>query len=107
MEKWMGIEPYRMMALTELASKVTKQMISGAWHLTYEEMGIVLGMIRYGIEESQRVNRKLQEAGEACPAGQTEGRGKDVPENRGVKEAHEKQPEKAAAENRPDRIGDG
>ncbi len=67
MKEWMGIEPYRMGVLTDLASKVTKQMISGAWRLTYEEMEIVLGMIRYGIEESQKVNRKLQEAEEALP----------------------------------------
>lgn len=107
MEKWMGIEPYRMGVLTDLASKVTRQMLSGAWHLTYEEMGIVLGMIRYGIEESQRVNRELQEAGVVCAAGRTERRRENVPENRGAKEAHEEQPEKAAAENRADGIGDG
>lgn len=107
MEEWMGITPYRMGTLADLASKVTKQMISGAWHLTYEEMGIVLGMIRYGIEESQRVNRKLQEAEEACAARQTDRREEDVPENRGTEEAHEDQPEKAAAENRPDGIGEG
>ena len=67
MEEWMGITPYRMGILAELASKVTKQMISGAWHLTYEEMEIVLGMIRYGIEESQKVNQKLREAEGALP----------------------------------------
>lgn len=84
MEKWMEITPYRMGTLADLASKVTKQMISGAWHLTYEEMEIVLGMIRYGVEESQKVNRKLQESEEACAARQTERREEDVPENRGV-----------------------
>lgn len=53
-----GITPYRMQNLMDIAAKVVKIMVTGAWHLSFEEMEIVLGMVRHGIEESKRKNMK-------------------------------------------------
>ena len=44
------ITPFRMQALMEIAARVVKIMVTGAWHLTFEEMEIVLGMIQREIE---------------------------------------------------------
>lgn len=61
MEENTGITPYRMGVLMDLASKASKQMISGAWHLTYDEMEIVLRLIQCGIDESKMKNQKENE----------------------------------------------
>ena len=53
MKRMEEITPYRMAQLTEAASKITKAMVTGVWHLTFEEMEIVLGMVQYGIEQSK------------------------------------------------------
>lgn len=58
MEAYTEITPYRMNNLMDIAGKVTKQMISGAWHLTYNEMEIVLRLIQCGIDESRAQNEK-------------------------------------------------
>ena len=58
MEERMEITPYRMGTLMNLANKVTKQMLSGAWHLTYDEMEAVLSLIQCGINESREMNEK-------------------------------------------------
>ena len=58
MEEQMEITPYRMGTLMNLANKVTKQMLSGAWHLTYDEMEAVLSLIQCGINESREMNEK-------------------------------------------------
>jgi hypothetical protein len=54
------ITPYRMGCLMDLANKVTKQMISGAWHLTYNEMELILKIIQYGIDESREQNKAVK-----------------------------------------------
>lgn len=54
------ITPYRMGKLMELAHKVTKQMMAGAWSLTYEEMEIVLKLIQYGVDKSREANERLK-----------------------------------------------
>lgn len=56
------ITPYRMGTLMTLADKVTKQMLSNACHLTYDEMEIVLNLIRYGINESRDMNKRQEES---------------------------------------------
>lgn len=50
------ITPFRMQVLMEIAARVVKIMVTGAWHLTFEEMEIVLGMIQREIEESRKKN---------------------------------------------------
>lgn len=59
--------PFRMQVLMDVAARVVKLMVTGAWHLSFEEMDIVLDHVRYGIEQSKKRN----EEGEAL----------DVPEN--------------------------
>lgn len=52
------ISPFRMNQLMEAASKVTKLMVTGVWHLTFEEMEVVLSLVQCGIEESKEKNQK-------------------------------------------------
>lgn len=52
------ISPFRMNQLMEVSSKVTKLMVNGVWHLTFEEMEVVLSLIRCGMEESREKNQK-------------------------------------------------
>ena len=53
--------PFRMQVLMEIAARVVKIMVTGAWHLTFEEMEIVLGMIQREIEESRKKNGERSE----------------------------------------------
>lgn len=53
MNNGMRMEPFRMACLMEVAAKVAKQMTTGVWHLTFEEMEIVLAMIQREIKESK------------------------------------------------------
>lgn len=55
------ITPFRMQALMEIAARVVKIMVTGVWHLTFEEMEIVLGMIQREIEESRKKNGERSE----------------------------------------------
>ena len=55
------ITPFRMQALMEIAARVVKIVVTGAWHLTFEEMEIVLGMIQREIEESRKKNGERSE----------------------------------------------
>lgn len=55
------ITPFRMQALMEIAARVVKIMVTGAWHLTFEEMEIVLGMIQREIEEIRKKNGERSE----------------------------------------------
>lgn len=55
------ITPFRMQALMEIAARVVKIMVTGAWHLTFEEMEIVLDMIKREIEESRKKNGERSE----------------------------------------------
>ena len=81
MEERMEITPYRMGTLMNLANKVTKQMLSGAWHLTYDEMEAVLSLIQCGINESREMNEKwkssMKEGTERSEPRAMEGSGKD------------------------------
>ena len=43
------ISPYRLSQLMKAASKITDQMVSAVWHLTFDEMDTVLDLVRYGI----------------------------------------------------------
>lgn len=52
-EKRTEITPYQIQQCIEVASKVLKQMNTGIWHLSYEEMGLVLELIRFGMEKSR------------------------------------------------------
>ena len=55
------ITPFRMQILMEIAARVVKTMVTGAWHLTFEEMEIVLDMIKREIEESRKKNGERSE----------------------------------------------
>ena len=81
MEERKEITPYRRGTLMSLANKVTKQMLSNACHLSYDEMEVVLNLIRCGINESREMNDKWKEAGkDGAGSGESrveEGSGKD------------------------------
>jgi len=49
------ITPFRMNQLIKVASKVSEQMVNGIFHLTYDEIYIVLDLIRMAAERSQDV----------------------------------------------------
>jgi len=49
------ITPFRMNQLIKVASKVSEQMVNGIFHLTYDEIYIVLDLIRVAAERSQDV----------------------------------------------------
>ena len=43
-----------MQLLMEVAAKAVKIMTTGVWHLSFDEMDIVLEYIRYGIDAYKR-----------------------------------------------------
>ena len=45
----------------EIAGKATKQITSGVWHLTFEEMEVILDMIAEGIVRSREQNERKEE----------------------------------------------
>ena len=49
-----GIGPFRMQLLMEVAAKAVKIMTTGVWHLSFDELYIVLEYIRYGIDAYKR-----------------------------------------------------
>lgn len=50
--------PFRMQVLMDVAARVVKLMVTGVWHLSFEEMDMVLALVRHGIDESNERNRK-------------------------------------------------
>lgn len=72
------ITPFRMQVLMEAAARIVKIMVTGAWHLSFEEMDMVLALVRHGMEESLERNKGGGE--------------EDVLKNRGNEENHEIQP---------------
>lgn len=77
--------PFRMQVMMDVAARIVKIMVTGVWHLSFEEIDMVLALVRHGIDESKERNRK--------------GDCEDVLKNRRTEENHEGQPEEA----RPDR----
>lgn len=69
------ITPFRMQVLMDVAARIVKVMVTGAWHLSFEEMDMVLALVRNGMDESVKRNMK--------------GERKDVFENSGTKEDDE------------------
>ena len=69
------ITPFRMQVLMDVAARIVKVMVTGAWHLSFEEMDMVLALVRNGMDESVKRNMK--------------GELKDVFENSGTKENDE------------------
>lgn len=57
-EAFQKITLFRMQVLMDLAARVVKLMTTGAWHLTFEEMDMVLDYVRYGIEQSRKKNQE-------------------------------------------------
>lgn len=55
------ITPFKLLILLEIAAKVVKMMTVSTWHLTFDEMDIVMGFIRQGIEEARRQNEEVRE----------------------------------------------
>ncbi len=74
-----GIGPFRMQLLMEVAAKAVKIMTTGVWHLSFDEMDIVLEYIRYGIDAYRRKHEEEKN---------------NVPENQRVKKDHEECSEK-------------
>ena len=62
-----GVGPYRMQLLMEGAAKAVKIMTPGAWHLSFDEMDIILDYIRCGIDAYKR---KYEEDRESVPENQ-------------------------------------
>ena len=54
-----------MQTLMDVAAKVTKMMVNGVWHLTFDEMDFVLNQVRHGMQESVERNEKIKEE-QAC-----------------------------------------
>lgn len=54
------ITTFRMNQLMSVAAKVVNVMVNGVWHLTYEEMEIVLNIVRNMIEETLDKNEKFK-----------------------------------------------
>lgn len=52
------ITPFRLQVLMDVASKCVKSMNSGVWHLTLEEMELVVEHIKIGIEKSKECNTR-------------------------------------------------
>ncbi|MFR6218867.1 MAG: hypothetical protein ACLUKO_18875 [Enterocloster bolteae] len=52
------ITPFRMQVLMDVAARIVKVMVTGAWHLSFEEMDMVLALVRNGMDESARRNMK-------------------------------------------------
>ena len=52
------ITPFRMQVLIDVAARIVKVMVTGAWHLSFEEMDMVLALVRNGMDESARRNMK-------------------------------------------------
>lgn len=48
-----GITPYRMAQLVKVASNVADKMITGVWHLSYQEIDIVMDILHAAIERSR------------------------------------------------------
>ena len=42
-----GIGPFRMQLLMEVAAKAVKIMTTGVWHLSFDEMDVVLDPVRH------------------------------------------------------------
>ncbi len=57
-EIFQEVTPYRLQALMDLAARVVKLMTTGVWHLTFEEMDIVLNYIQYRMEQSRKKNQE-------------------------------------------------
>ena len=52
------ITPFRMQVLMDVAARIVKVMVTGAWHLSFEEMEMVLALVRNGMDESVKRNMK-------------------------------------------------
>ena len=63
--------PFRMQILMDVAARVVKIMVTGAWHLSFEEMDLVLDYVRCGIETSRKKNE--EEDGNVFKDRKTEG----------------------------------
>ena len=61
------IGPYRMQLLMEVDANAVKIMTTGAWHLSFDEMDIILDYIRCGIDAYKR---KYEEERENVPENQ-------------------------------------
>lgn len=64
MDEKAKITPFKLQILLEIAAKVVKMMTVSTWHLTFDEMDIVMGFIRFirqGIEEARRQNEEVKE----------------------------------------------
>ncbi len=59
------ITPFKMQILLEIAAKAVKMIVSSTWHLTFDEMDIVVGFIRQGIDEARGKNEESTE-GDIC-----------------------------------------
>lgn len=73
------ITPFRMQILMDIAAKVVKTMVTGAWHLTFEEMDTVLALIKSDMDEIRKRNESNGNSEESggqtgCGAGPDEDR---------------------------------
>lgn len=52
------ISPYRMAQLLKIASGISEKMLAGIWHLTYQEIDIVMNILTVAIERSQNAGEE-------------------------------------------------
>lgn len=52
------LTPYRLQILMDVAARVAKLMVTGVWHLTYEEMELVLDNVRHNVELAKLKNKE-------------------------------------------------
>jgi type III secretory pathway lipoprotein EscJ len=45
-----GIPPFRMAQLVKVSSKITDLMVNSVWQLSYDELNIVLDLVRMAAE---------------------------------------------------------
>ena len=56
-----GVVPYRTHTLMSIAAKATKVILTNSWHLTYDEMDIVLTLMKDSMEEIRIRSEKTKE----------------------------------------------
>lgn len=47
------ISPFRMAQLVKVSSKITDLMVNSIWQLSYDELNIVIDLVRMAAERSQ------------------------------------------------------
>lgn len=55
------IPPYRMAQLIKVASGIADKMLNGVWHLSYQEIEIVIDILHTAVEGSRNAVKESEE----------------------------------------------